>query len=280
MKRNTAIKIILVVFMAIASFLTVFPVIWIMLQSLKTENEFLRNIWSFPRSFSLSSYRFVLYSHHHLARNFINSVIIMILSTLYNTVLITMAAYAFAKLKFRFKPFFFYFIVINLLISAPILLLPTLIMIYRMGFLNTLPAMVLPYFVSFAPIGLILSKNYIAGIPDSITESAKVDGCGPVATFIQIIVPVSRPIICTLVVLSSMSAWNEFYWAFVSLTRTRYFTLPVRIAALVDMGLGIGYVSLFAAITLSILVIVVIFFALHKYFVDPILVGDNIQDEY
>ena len=277
MKKKNVTKLLLFIFMCIASYLTVFPIIWVMIQSLKTQNEFMANIWSLPRSFNLNAYRFMLFGRHNLARNFMNSINTMFFSTLYNTVLITMAGYAFAKLRFRFKPFFFYFIVINLIISEPVLLLPTLIRVYRMGILNTLPALVLPYFVSFAPIGLIMCRSYMIGIPDSITESAKVDGCGPVNTFFKIILPMSRSIIAALVVLSSMSAWNEFYFAFVSLTRTRFFTMQVRIASIVYMGGSIGHVSLFAAITMSALVIIVIFLALQRYFVGHILMEDSIQ---
>ena len=265
-------RVFLMTFMTLASFITIYPMAWVILQSFKTETEFLMSIWSLPSGINLDGYYNILFQQN-LAQNFMNSVRVTIVTTVYNVFLISLGGYAFSKLRFKFKEFFFYFFIINLMIPAPILLLPMFLQVHRMGLINTLPALVLPYFQGMAPMGLILCRSYMSDIPNELSESARVDGCSPVGIYAKIIIPIARPILATLAILSAMGAWNEFNWALVSLTRTRFFTLPVRISALVEMGLGLGYVPLFAALTLSAMVIILIFFAMQRHFIDSITAG-------
>ena len=94
-----------------------------------------------------------------------------------NLVFVTCAGYAFAKLKFPGKTFFYYMIIFNLLIPTAIILLPMFTMVNRMHLVNTLPALVFPYFQGFAPMGLIICRNYFEDLPDELMEAGKLDGC-------------------------------------------------------------------------------------------------------
>jgi ABC-type glycerol-3-phosphate transport system permease component len=265
-------KFVLFVFMGFASLVSIYPLIWVILQSFKTETEFLMSIWTLPSAIRFEGYKIVLFTHG-LANYFKNSFVVTIVTAIYDLVLITMAGYVFAKLRFKFKSFLYYYIIMNLLIPTPIILLPMFLQVNRLGLINTLPALVLPYYQGFAPLGLILCRSYFRDISDELMEAAKLDGCGPVNIFIRIMVPLARPIIATLAILASMAAWNEYNWALVSITTRSRYTVSVGIAALSDATITIGYIPVFAGLSLSAIVIVVIFFMMQRHFIESIAAG-------
>ena len=149
-------------------------------------------------------------------------------------VLITLAAFAFSKLKMKFKKFFYYFILINMLIPTPIILLPMYLQVLNMNIQNTLAAIVFPYYQGFAPLGLVLATNYFNNIPDEVIEAARIDGCNTPKVLISIVVPLAKPILTTLAILGGMNAWNEYMWSLTSISNTSRYTLSVRIATLRD----------------------------------------------
>ena len=188
-------------------------------------------------------------------------------------VLVTCLGYAFSKLKMKFKKFFYYMILINMLIPTPIILLPMYLQVVDLGIQNTLAAIVFPYYQGFAPLGLILIKGYMDNIPDEIIESAKIDGCGTFRILWKIMVPLVKPMLVTLAILGGMNAWNEYMWALVSISDTSKYTLSVGIAVIRDKIATIGYTPVFAALTVSAMVFVIIYLFAQKTFVRSITAG-------
>lgn len=260
------------VIMLIAAMISIYPLIWVILQSFKTESEFLRSIWSLPSSFNLDNY-VKAFEEANLLTYLKNTVINTSATLAVDLVLITCLGYAFSKLKMKFKKFFYYMILINMLIPTPIILLPMYLQVVNLGIQNTLAAIVFPYYQGFAPLGLILIKNYMDNIPDEIIESAKMDGCGTYRILWSIMVPLVKPMLVTLAILGGMNAWNEYMWALVSISDTSKYTLSVGIAVIRDKIATIGYTPVFAALTVSAMVFVVIYLFAQKTFVRSITAG-------
>jgi ABC-type glycerol-3-phosphate transport system permease component len=265
-------KSLLFVLMLFVSFLSMYPLVWVLLQSFKTEAEFLMNIWTLPSAIRLNGYRLILIENS-LLMYFKNSFIVMITTTLYDLILITMAGYAFAKLRFPFKTVLFYYIVLNMFIPSHIILLPMFMQVIRLRMINTLPALILPYFQGFAPMGLFLCRNYFSDIPDELMEAAKLDGCGPFSIFLRIMLPLAKPIIATIAILASMGVWNEYLWAMISLTEKSRYTVSIGMATLSNMTTTIGFIPIFSGLTLSALVIIIVFLSLQRNFIDSIASG-------
>lgn len=266
-------KTSLFIFMLVGSLVSVYPLIWVILQSFKTETEILAGgIWKLPDAIRFGSY-VQIWTKQGFSDYFKNSLVITAATTVFNIALITMAGYAFSKLRFRFKSFFYNYIILNLLIPTPIILLPMFLQVNKLGLINTLPAMVLPYFQGFAPLGLILCRNYFNDIPDELAEAAKLDGCGIMGIFFRIALPLARPIIATMAILASMMAWNEYLWALIAITDKKRYTVSVGMAALNDMSSSIGYSPIFAGLSLSAIVIVVIFLMMQRNFIKSIAAG-------
>lgn len=260
---------IVVLFYAVVS---LYPLIWVILQSFKTEQQFLSSIWSLPTSFGLSNY-VTAFSKGHLSLYLKNTVINTIATLVVELSLILLAGFAFSKLKMKFKSFFFYMILINMLIPTPIILLPMYLQVVNLGIQNTLLAVVFPYFQGFAPLGLILIKNYMDSIPDEIIEAAKIDGCNTPTILFKIICPLVKPMLVTLAILGGMGAWNEYMWALVSISDTARYPLSVGIAILRDQISTLGYTPVFAALTIGAMVFVIIYLLAQKTFVRSITEG-------
>ena len=272
MNKKNVYKLFLFLFMLLAFFISVYPLLWVVIQSLKTETEFLESIWTLPARLNFQNYA-TAWNDAGMSRYFMNSVVVTLVTTAVNLVFVTCAGYAFAKLTFPGKTFFYYMIIFNLLIPTAIILLPMFTMVNRMHLVNTLPALVFPYFQGFAPMGLIICRNYFEDLPDELMEAGKLDGCSNMQVFRKIMLPLAKPILATMAILSAMQVWNEYLWALTSITDESKYTLSGGVALFNKKTETVGYTPVFAALSISALVIVVVYLCMQKNFVKSIAAG-------
>ena len=272
MNKKNVYKLFLFLFMLLAFFISVYPLLWVVIQSLKTETEFLESIWTLPARLNFQNYA-TAWNDAGMSRYFMNSVVVTLVTTAVNLVFVTCAGYAFAKLTFPGKTFFYYMIIFNLLIPTAIILLPMFTMVNRMHLVNTLPALVFPYFQGFAPMGLIICRNYFEDLPDELMEAGKLDGCSNMQVFRKIMLPLAKPILATMAILSAMQVWNEYLWALTSITDESKYTLSVGVALFNKKTETVGYTPVFAALSISAIVIVVVYLCMQKNFVKSIAAG-------
>lgn len=272
MNKKNVYKLFLFLLCLLAFFISVYPLLWVVIQSLKTETEFLKSIWTLPARLNFQNYA-TAWNDAGMSRYFMNSVVVTLVTTAVNLVFVTCAGYAFAKLTFPGKTFFYYMIIFNLLIPTAIILLPMFTMVNRMHLVNTLPALVFPYFQGFAPMGLIICRNYFEDLPDELMEAGKLDGCSNMQVFRKIMLPLAKPILATMAILSAMQVWNEYLWALTSITDESKYTLSVGVALFNKKTETVGYTPVFAALSISALVIVVVYLCMQKNFVKSIAAG-------
>ena len=272
MNKKNVYKLFLFLFMLLAFFISVYPLLWVVIQSLKTETEFLESIWTLPARLNFQNYA-TAWNDAGMSRYFMNSVVVTLVTTAVNLVFVTCAGYAFAKLTFPGKTFFYYMIIFNLLIPTAIILLPMFTMVNRMHLVNTLPALVFPYFQGFAPMGLIICRNYFEDLPDELMEAGKLDGCSNMQVFRKIMLPLAKPILATMAILSAMQVWNEYLWALTSITDESKYTLSVGVALFNKKTETVGYTPVFAALSISALVIVVVYLCMQTNVVKSIAAG-------
>ena len=263
---------IIFIIVAVYAVFSVYPLIWVIHQSFKSESQFLQSIWSLPSSLHFENYQTAC-TTGKLGLYFFNTVKNTAATLVVDLVLITLAAFAFSKLKMKFKKFFYYFILINMLIPTPIILLPMYLQVLNMNIQNTLAAIVFPYYQGFAPLGLVLATNYFNNIPDEVIEAARIDGCNTPKVLISIVVPLAKPILTTLAILGGMNAWNEYMWSLTSISNTSRYTLSVGIATLRDQTSILGYTPVFAALSASAIVFVILFLCAQRTFVESITAG-------
>ena len=250
--------------------LTLFPLAWMVCASFMVPGE----ASTFPppmlpASATLENYR-VLFADYGLVRQAFNSLLISLLAALLSLTFNLTAGYAFAKLRFWGRDRIFRLLLGALVIPAQITMMPLFFMLKQMGLVNSTPGVLVPWLASV--FGIYLVKQYAQSLPDELLEAARMDGAGEGRIFLEVVLPLLKPIIVTLAVLAFMGCWNDFMWPLIVLTDRDMQTLPVALATLSREHVQ-DVELMMAGAVITVLPVLVLFFALQRYYMQGLLVG-------
>ncbi len=271
MKRKFIIKSVLLNLVAISiGVLTLVPFVWMISASLMKTGESAKFPPRFiPSEIDFSHYVF-LFQNLDMARYFLNSLIVSILITFISLLFNSMAAYAFAKLKFGLKDNLFKFLLSLMIVPGQVTMLPLFLMLKEFGLINTYLGISIPGMASV--FGIFLLRQFMLSIPDSLIDAARIDGASDFKIFFRIIIPLSRSILITLAIFTFIGAWNDFLWPLIIMTDSYMYTLPVALASL--MGEHTQDIELMmAGSVITITPIVILFALVQKYYISGILIG-------
>ncbi|GBD93019.1 L-arabinose transport system permease protein AraQ [bacterium BMS3Abin05] len=222
-----------------------------------------------PVHFSLTQY-LVLFRQVKLGRFFLNSLILSISVTLISLFVNSLAGFAFAKFSFRAKKPLFVFLLSSMIIPGQVTMLPVFLLLNKMGLLNTYFGIILPGMASI--FGIFLIKQYLQSIPDSLLDAARIDGARDFTIYWKIILPLAKPVLVTLALLTFMGTWNDFLWPLIVMTRENMYTLPVALANLLGEHVQDAELMM-AGSVITIVPIILVFLLLQKYYIQGILIG-------
>ena len=211
-----------------------------------------------------------LFTRLDVATHFRNSLIVTVSATLLSLLINAMAGYAFAKLRFGGRERIFGILLGALVIPAQVGMLPLFLMLKTMGLVNTLTAAVIPFLASV--FGIFLVRQYARGIPDELLEAARIDGAGEWRIFVQIVLPLLKPIIVTLAIFSFLAAWNDFMWPLIVLTGQEHYTLPIGLASLAREHAQDSELMM-AGSVVTVLPVLLLFLSLQRYYLQGLLLG-------
>ncbi|MFJ1715888.1 MULTISPECIES: carbohydrate ABC transporter permease [unclassified Streptomyces] len=196
-----------------------------------------------------------------------NSALIAVLVTAGRVLFDSMAGYALARLRFRGRSVLFGFVLAVMAVPGVALLIPKFLVLNTFGLFDTYTGMILPLMVDAA--GIFIMKQFFESVPREVEEAARVDGAGVFRIFWSVVLPMARPALITLTILSFQGSWNEFTHFLVSTQSSQYETLTTGLARFVSGGLGGGtqYPLKLAAALLSTLPVAALFFCFQRYFV-------------
>jgi multiple sugar transport system permease protein len=203
-----------------------------------------------------------------LPRGFLNSAFIALVSTLGEVFFATLAGFAFSRMRFPGRDRLFALLLATLTIPGVVMLVPAFIMFSRVGWVNTWNPLIIPVMFG-TPFAIFLSRQFFATLPDDLSDAAKVDGANWFQTYFFIFVPLARPIIATLFVLGFIARWNDFLNPLIYLRSVDLFPVPLLLARLNSMYEQ-NWTLLMAGATLALLPILILFFALQRYFVESV----------
>ena len=207
------------------------PLVWIVLTSFKTDSDAIHNPASpFPNPFSIDAYQTLINSNEPILRWFLNSLAAGVLQTLIILITASMGAYALARLDFPGKKIVFGAIVLTLFVPPVIFLIPNYLIVQNLGWLDTIWAITIPG--AAGAFGIFFLRQFFVNLPGEIEEAARLDGAGDLRIFLQIILPLSRPALATLAVLSFLANWNDFLWPVYVLLSPENETLQPGLAVL------------------------------------------------
>jgi multiple sugar transport system permease protein len=256
--------------LVVIALLTLAPLVWMVSASFMAPGEASRfPPPMLPASATLANYR-ELFASVGIGRQFLNSLAMSLGATALSLLVNLSAGYAFAKLRFVGRERLFRTLLGALVIPAQVTMMPLFLMLERMGLVNTLPGVLVPWLASV--FGIFLVRQYAQGIPDDLLEAARIDGAGEWRIFTAIVLPLLKPIIVTLAVLVFLGSWNDFMWPLIVLTDRDLQTLPVALA-----GLSREHVQdtelMMAGSVLTVAPVLILFLVLQRHYMKGLLMG-------
>jgi raffinose/stachyose/melibiose transport system permease protein len=250
-----------------------FPLVWMIYSSFKPAKEILRNTWSLPANPTLKGYIDV-FSSSSFGLYYQNTILLTLISVPILVIVSAMAAYAFARVRFRGRNLIFYLFLAGTMVPVHVTLIPLFAMLRDMGLIGELHAMVLPFVGFGLPVSIFILRGFFEQIPLELEEAARIDGCSTQRIFWSIMLPLARPAIVTVTVLSVVSAWNEFLFALTFVAgNNKAYTLPLGIIAFVRT-LGITqYEKMFAGLTITVLPVLIFYFLAQRQIIKSLTAG-------
>jgi len=239
--------------------------------SVKPEAEIL----SYPpkwiaTTFTTSNYTTVLAKYAYIAWGK-NSIITAVLGTLMILAFSSLAAYAFGRFQFKGRKFLYGLIVAMMLIPIQAYMIPLYLMCAKIGILNTYAAIIFPSAANVTSIFILTS--FFKGLPNELEEAARIDGCGEFRIFAQIMLPLSKPALSTVTILTFIANWNSFLWPMIAIRDDNLKTLPVGIAQFmgsVNSNAQFQYGTALAGCCMAVVPTMIVFLVLQRYFVEGI----------
>lgn len=255
---KAAIYLVLVVF----AVMTIYPLLWLLMNSFKPTQEFQLNAMGFPKVWTFDNY-VGAWKIGQFDKLFLNSLIYTIGSTLAIVGLSMMAAFAFAKLNNKMKKILYASFIVGILLTLQSIMIPLFIMMTTLNLYNSHLGVLIPYIGIGLPMGVYLGTEYIKSIPDSLVESARIEGASYLSIFWRIILPMTKPVAITLSILNVSGVWNEFMLINILTTDTAVKSLPVGIMKF-SGTLASDYGKQFAALVMGALPMLIYYFIFRK----------------
>ncbi|MCK9483438.1 MAG: carbohydrate ABC transporter permease [Candidatus Marinimicrobia bacterium] len=258
------------ILLILTGIVVILPFVWMILSSFKTAGE----IWTFPPVFMPKKFQWSNYVEAWKAlpfdRFFINSLLVTIFVTVGQLFTCSLGGYAFARLRFPGKDKLFLMYLATMMIPFPVLMIPLFIIMQSFGWIDTLKSIIVPGL--FSAWGTFLMRQFMMGIPRTLEDAAKIDGCSYWRLYWKIIVPLCKPVFATLGIFTFMGTWNQFFWPLIMINTISNKTLPLglvmfqtRIAAETPWHL------IMAASCATVLPIIILFIIGQKYYVKGIV---------
>jgi len=255
----------------IVSFSMLLPLLWMLSTSLKTYSETISGQlrWRPEGTVRWDNYGEV-FRRVNFGLSYFNSTFVAILVTLGQVATSAMAGYAFSRLRWPGRDKVFLLYLATLMIPVTVTMLPNFLVLKYLDWLDTYKALIIP--ATFTAYGTFLCRQYMMGLPRDLEEAAMMDGCGYRGVFVNVIVPMSRPALTTLAILSFMGTWRNFVWPFIVTFSEDLKVLPVILYAFQSF-MKIEYNLVMAASFMMIVPMIVLFVIGQRFFVEGIKLG-------
>jgi multiple sugar transport system permease protein len=248
---------------------TVLPFVWMVSGSLKSQATIFEDTMNLIPSDPLWSNYSEVWNTVPFGLFYFNTIKVTILSTAGSLISASLAAYAFAKLKFPGRDKLFLLYLATMMIPGQAIMIPQFSIINSMGLVNTHWALVLLHL--FNPYGVFLLRQFFIQLPNDLNESARIDGCTEFGIFWRIVLPLAKPAIVTLAVFSLLWSWNDFLQPLIYLSQEKLFTIQLGIRYFQQLN-GSNYPLIMAATTMSLIPMIFIYLLAQRYFIEGIAI--------
>jgi raffinose/stachyose/melibiose transport system permease protein len=253
------------------SVLCVFPLIWALSSSLKTQSTVFSDMSLIPKDPQWGNY-VEAWTKGDFGLYFMNSVFYTSIVVVGVILVSSLAAYAFSRFEFPGKNFLFYLLIATMMIPIPGTIIPLYVLLVKLGLANTAIGYILPQINGGLALGIFLMKTFFDDLPKELEESARIDGCGRLRVYAYIAIPLAKPAIAVLAIFNVLNVWNEYLLAMLVLSDKGL--MPLQRGLMVFQGAHITeYPLLMAGICITIAPVMLLYLALQKYIIKGITAG-------
>jgi multiple sugar transport system permease protein len=254
-----------------ASLVMIYPLLWLIVSSLRPTEVIFRTPGLWLNELYLENY---VEGWFALPRPFdyylVNSAIVVLGAIAGNLLSCSLAAYAFARLRFRFRGVWFAVMLMTIMLPFHVVVVPQYILFNTFDMVNTFVPLVLPKFLATDAFFVFLMVQFIRGIPRELDEAARIDGAGHLRIFAQVMVPLMVPALATTAIFTFIWTWSDFFTPLIYLTSPDQYTVPVALRSFLDATSGSNWGAMFAMSIVSLLPVFLAFLLGQRYLVKGI----------
>jgi raffinose/stachyose/melibiose transport system permease protein len=247
----------------------VYPLLWMALGGFKSNSQIFEQPFALPLQWSFANY---LSAWQGVQGYMVSSLLVTVVSTVTTVFISAWAAFGLTRTPMPAKPLVTAIVLGGMMLSPTVALVPLVRMLQSLGLYDTHWALIILYTAFRVPFTTFLIRAYMLDLPRDLDEAAMMDGASPGQIFRRIILPLCRPIIMSCIVLHILFAWNEYLFAMIFTNNPSVQTLPVGLTSMMSKQ-GTDFAQVFAAMTISALPIVIIFFLTQRYFIRGLTEG-------
>lgn len=270
-KKIRPISVVTHIFLIMLSVIFIYPLIWLILSSLKTNTELFMSPWALPEVFQWHNYSFA-WVQGNIGRYMINSMIVTFSTLAIVIVFSTMAAYGVQRMKWKLSSTVMMLFMLGLMVPIHVTIIPLFLNFSRIGLLNNHLSLIIPYTTFALPTSILILAGFFSTIPREFEDAAVIDGCSIPQAFVKIIVPISQPAIITVTIFNFIATWNELLVAVLFIGDANRFTLPVGLLNFVGMY-STNFAPMLAGTALAVMPVIIIYSLLNSRIVDGIAAG-------
>lgn len=260
-------KLVTVIVLVFLSILVLIPFFWMISSSVKANNQvFTVPIQWIPKEFHWDNYS-KIWSTIPLLTFFKNTAFLSVIITVIQLFTSSFAAYGFSKLSFKGRDALFLAYIGTIAVPWQVYMIPQFIMMRKLGLTDKLLSLILMQ--AFSAFGVFLLKQYYSSIPDELCESARIDGLTEWGIYRKIILPLTKPALASLIIITFVNTWNDYMGPFIYLSSTENKTIQLGLKMFVSLY-DAEYALIMAASVVSILPVAIVFLSMQKYFVEGI----------
>lgn len=253
------------VLMLTGAFIFLLPVLWMLSASLMSRTDVLASpINLLPPQGNPQNY-LEIFTKFNIGHYLVNSIVVTGSVVLLNVLFCTVVGYSFAKFNYPGKNLIFFAILMTIMVPFTVLMIPLYNILRGLNWVNSYQGLILPFGMS--ALGIFLMRQFITGIPDAYLDAARIDGAGEITILVRLIIPLARPAIITLAILTFVNNWDEFLWPLIATTSDTYRTMPIGLSRFLGQY-GNEWHLLMAGATVAALPVIGLFLAMQRQFLE------------
>ena len=270
-KKRSWVLNICIICLCIHLFSCIYPLVWLLINSFKSDMELFLNPWGLPKEFTLENFKKAIVDYR-IFDYFGNSVLLSAGTVFFTIVLSLMASFGLTRLKWKYSTLTLDIFLLGLMIPAYGCLIPMYSIFMKMGLLNNRWSVIIASVTFSLPTSILIMTGFFLNIPSGIEEAAVIDGCDAKRTFLTVDCPIVAPGIVTIAIITFVGAWNDLLYSQIFLTSTE--KMPLTLGLMRFSGVhSTDYAGMIAAVIITIIPVVIVYIVLHKYIIEGMITG-------